>query len=157
HNVPIRGVALAMREPVGVIGAICPDDTPLLGLVSLMAPAIAMGNRVVLNASEAFPLVALDFYQILETSDVPAGVVNILTGPHADLAGPMADHLNLDAIWSFSSSALSGAIEAKSAGNLKRTWVNNGEDRDWLGDAGEGREFLEAATEVKNIWVPYGE
>ena len=157
HNVPIRGVALAMREPVGVIGAICPDDTPLLGLVSLMAPAIAMGNRVVLTASEAFPLVALDFYQILETSDVPAGVVNILTGAHAELAGTLADHLNLDAIWSFSSSDLSGAIEAKSAANLKRTWVNNGQDRDWMGDAGEGRTFLEAATEVKNIWVPYGE
>ena len=157
HNVPIRGVALAMREPVGVIGAICPDDAPLLGLISLMAPAIAMGNRVVLSASEAFPLVALDFYQILETSDVPAGVVNILTGVHGDLAGPIADHMNLDAIWNFSSSDLSGAIEAKSAANLKRTWVNNGMDRNWLGDAGEGREFLEAATEVKNIWVPYGE
>ena len=157
HNVPIRGVALAMREPVGVIGAVCPDDSPLLGLVSLMAPAIAMGNRVVLSASEAFPLVALDFYQILETSDVPAGVVNILTGPHADLAAPMAAHLNLDAVWSFSSSDLSKLIEAKSAGNLKRTWVNNGQDRDWFGDTGEGRSFLEAATEVKNIWVPYGE
>jgi aldehyde dehydrogenase (NAD+) len=157
HNVPIRGVALAMREPVGVIGAICPDDAPLLGLVSLMAPAIAMGNRVVLTASEAFPLVALDFYQILETSDVPAGVVNILTGSHSELAAPLAAHLNLDALWSFSSSDISGQIEAKSAGNLKRTWVNNGKDRDWLGDAGEGRVFLDAATEVKNIWVPYGE
>ncbi|MGR3836895.1 MAG: aldehyde dehydrogenase family protein [Cognatishimia sp.] len=157
HSVPIRGVALAMREPVGVIGALCPDDVPLLGLVSLMAPAIAMGNRVVLTASEAYPLVALDFMQILETSDVPAGVVNILTGSHSELASPLADHLNLDAIWSFSSTALSGPIEAKSAGNLKRSWVNNSLNRDWISDAGEGRDFLEAATEVKNIWVPYGE
>ena len=146
-----------MREPVGVIGALCPDDVPLLGLVSLMAPAIAMGNRVVLTASEAYPLVALDFMQILETSDVPAGVVNILTGSHSELASPLADHLNLDAIWSFSSTALSGPIEAKSAGNLKRSWVNNALNRDWISDAGEGRDFLEAATEVKNIWVPYGE
>src|SRR6056297_1000958 len=79
-QVPLRGVALAMREPCGVIGAFCPDDHPLLGLVSLMAPAIAMGNRVVLVASEPFPLAATDFYQVLDTSDVPGGVVNILTG-----------------------------------------------------------------------------
>ncbi len=157
HGVPIRGVALAMKEPVGVIGAICPDEAPLLGLISLMAPAIAMGNRVVLTASEAFPLAALDFYQVLETSDVPAGVVNIVTGDHAELAKTLADHLNVDAIWSFSSSDISGAIEAGSAGNLKRTWVNNGQARDWSGPDGEGRLFLEAATEVKNIWVPYGE
>ncbi|MDC0737973.1 aldehyde dehydrogenase family protein [Cognatishimia sp. SS12] len=157
HGVPIRGVALAMKEPVGTIGAICPDEAPLLGLVSLMAPAMAMGNRVVLVASEAFPLAALDFYQVLETSDVPAGVVNILSGSHAELAQTLADHLNVDAVWSFSSSDISGAIEAASAGNLKRTWVNNGQTRDWSGPDGEGRVFLEAATEVKNIWVPYGE
>lgn len=157
HGVPIRGVALAMKEPVGVIGAICADEAPLLGLVSVMAPAIAMGNRVVLTASEAYPLAALDFYQILETSDVPAGVVNILSGNHAELAKTLADHLNVDAVWSFSSSDISGAIEGASAGNLKRTWVNNGHTRDWIGAAGEGKEFLEAATEVKNIWIPYGE
>ena len=157
HNVPIRGVALAMREPVGVIGAICSDEAPLLGLISAMAPAIAMGNRVVLTASQAFPLVALDFMQVLETSDVPAGVVNILTGSHNDLAKPLADHLNLDALWSFSSTDLAQTIEARSAGNLKRTWLNNGQARDWFGTVGEGRDFLEAATEVKNIWIPYGE
>lgn len=157
HGVPIRGVALAMKEPVGVIGAICSDDAPLLGLVSAMAPAIAMGNRVVLTASEAYPLAALDFYQVLETSDVPAGVVNILSGSHEELAKTLADHLNVDAVWSFSSSDISGSIEGASAGNLKRTWVNNGQSRDWLGAAGEGKEFLEAATEVKNIWIPYGE
>ncbi len=88
HGVPIRGVAMAMKEPVGVIGAICPDEAPLLGLVSCMAPAIAMGNRVILAASEPFPLAATDFIQVLETSDVPAGVVNILTGPHTDVAEP---------------------------------------------------------------------
>lgn len=157
HGVPIRGVALAMKEPVGVIGAICSDDAPLLGLVSTMAPAIAMGNRVVLTASEAYPLAALDFYQVLETSDVPAGVVNIVSGNHEELAKTLADHLNVDAIWSFSSSDISGAIEGASAGNLKRTWVNNGQSRDWLGASGEGKEFLEASTEVKNIWIPYGE
>ncbi|MEP3632928.1 MAG: aldehyde dehydrogenase family protein [Shimia thalassica] len=155
HNVPIRGVALAMREPMGVIGALCPDANPLLGLISVMAPAIAMGNRVVLAASEPFPLAATDFYQVLDTSDVPAGVVNILTGAHAELAKPLASHLDVDAVWSFSSSAVSTEIESASAGNLKRTWVNNAQSRDWFED--HSRAFLEAATDVKNIWVPYGE
>ncbi|MBU2943270.1 aldehyde dehydrogenase family protein [Shimia thalassica] len=155
HNVPIRGVALAMCEPMGVIGALCPDENPLLGLISVMAPAIAMGNRVVLAASEPFPLAATDFYQVLDTSDVPAGVVNILTGAHAELAKPLASHLDVDAVWSFSSSAVSTEIESASAGNLKRTWVNNAQSRDWFED--HSRAFLEAATDVKNIWVPYGE
>ena len=157
HGVPIRGIALAMKEPVGVIGALCPDEAPLLGLISVMAPAIAMGNTCVLAASQAAPLAATDFYQVLDTSDVPAGVVNILTGDHADLAGPMAGHLDVDAVWSFSSTDLSALIEAQSAGNLKRTWVNNAHARDWFGKDGEGRELLQQATEVKNIWVPYGE
>ncbi len=156
-SVPIRGVAMAMREPVGVIGAICPDDAPLLGLVSVMAPAIAMGNRVVLAASEAYPLAATDFYQVLDTSDVPGGVVNVLTGPHGDLAKTMAQHMDVDAVWSFSSSDLSGLIETESAGNLKRTWVNHAKARDWHAPDSEGRDFLEAATDVKTIWVPYGE
>ncbi|UWR52697.1 aldehyde dehydrogenase family protein [Phaeobacter inhibens] len=155
HGVPIRGVALAMKEPVGVIGALCADEAPLLGLVSVMAPAIAMGNRVVLAASEAYPLSATDFYQVLETSDLPGGVVNILTGRHAEMASPLASHLNVDAVWSFSSSDLSAMIEEASAGNLKRTWVNNGLAMDWSAD--HSRRFLEAATEVKNIWIPYGE
>jgi aldehyde dehydrogenase (NAD+) len=157
HGVPIRGIALAMKEPVGVIGALCPDDAPLLGLISVMAPAIAMGNTCVLAASQAAPLAATDFYQVLDTSDVPAGVVNILTGDHADLAGPLAGHLDVDAVWSFSSTDLSAQIEHASAGNLKRTWVNNARARDWFGKDGEGRAFLQQATEVKNIWVPYGE
>lgn len=155
HDVPIRGVALAQKEPVGVIAALCPDDAPLLGLVSIMAPAIAMGNRAILVASEPFPLAATDFYQILETSDVPGGVVNILTGAHKDLAAPMAGHLDIDAVWSFSSTELSAVIERESAGNLKRTWVNNAQARDWFQD--HTRAFLEAATEIKNIWIPYGE
>ena len=156
-GVPVRGIALAMNEPVGVIGAFCPDEAPLLGLVSTMAPAIAMGNRVILIASEPFPLMATDFYQILETSDVPAGVVNILTGSHTELAPHMAKHMNIDAVWSFSSSALSTTIEREAAVNLKRTWVNHSLARDWAGPAGEGRQFLQAATEIKTIWVPYGE
>ncbi len=155
HGVPVRAVALAMKEPVGVIGAICAEEAPLLGLVSVMAPALAMGNRVVLAASAPFPLAATDFYQVLETSDVPAGVVNILTGEATELAQPLAAHMNVDAVWSFASSDLSETIEKASALNLKRTWVTNGTALDWGLD--HSRKFLMESTEVKNIWVPYGE
>ena len=155
-NVPLRGAALAMRAPCGVIGGFCPDAYPLLGLVSLMAPAIAMGNRAILVASEPFPLAATEFYQVLETSDVPGGVVNILTGSHAELAPTMASHIDIEAVWSFSGADLSAEIERGAAGNLKRAWVNYAQDRDWMSADGEGRAFLEAATEVKTVWIPWG-
>ncbi|RYH03950.1 aldehyde dehydrogenase family protein [Salipiger sp. IMCC34102] len=148
-GVPVRGVALAMKAPVGKIGILCPDAAPLLGLVSLMAPAIAMGNRVTLVASEAYPLVATDFFQVLDTSDVPGGVVNILTGAHADLAEPMARHLDLDAVWGLSGHAQ--LIEAASAQNLKRTWVGPFDPQ-----VDTTKDLLAHATEVKTIWVPYG-
>ncbi len=153
--VPMRALAVAVNEPVGIIGAICSDDQPLLGLIGAMAPALAMGNRVVLVASEAAPLAATDFYQVLETSDVPAGVVNILTGSHSELARPLAGHMGVDAIWCFSSCDLSKVVEAESASNLKRSWVNNGLARDWASTP--MRDVLPQATEVKTIWVPYGE
>lgn len=152
RSVPIKGIALAMNEPVGVIGAFCADDTPLLGAVHAMGASMAMGNRCVLVASEPFPLALTDLIQVLETSDVPAGVVNILTGSHTDLAPHMAAHHDIDAVWSFSSSDLSAVIEAKSTSNLKRTWVNHVQT-----SAPDPREYLSAASETKTIWVPYGE
>ena len=152
RGVPLRGIALAMNEPVGVIGALCADDAPLSGLAHAMGASLSMGNRCVLVASEPYPLAATDFIQILETSDVPAGVVNILTGSHTDLAPHLAAHNDLDALWSFSSSDVSKVIEAKSTGNLKRTWVNNG-----LTSAPSARDYLKAASETKTVWVPYGE
>ncbi|MGQ0566607.1 MAG: aldehyde dehydrogenase family protein [Gemmobacter sp.] len=153
--VPIRGVALAMNEAQGVIGILCPDEAPLLGLASLVAPAIAMGNTVVVVPSEPFPLAATDFYQVLDTSDVPGGVVNIVTGSHADLAKPLASHMDVDAVWCFSSTDLSATVEREAAGNVKRTWVNHGRATDWA--RMEGRAVLRQATEVKTVWVPYGE
>ena len=152
HDVPIRGVALAMKEPVGKIAAFCDDAYPLLGTIAPMAAALSMGNRITLIASEPFPLAATDFYQVLETSDVPAGVVNILTGHHAELAQPVASHADIDAVWSFSAKDISATIEKASAGNLKRTWVNHGNDH-----APTAKDLLTAATEIKNIWIPYGE
>ena len=116
---------------------------------------MAMGNRLTVLASEAFPLALTDFYQVLETSDVPSGVVNILTGDHAELAAQVAGHMDVDAVWSFSGADISTVIEREAAGNLKRTWVNHGRGRDWSKAA--AAEFLSAATDVKTIWVPYGE
>jgi len=153
HDPPLRGVVLAMHEPQGVIGIACPDEAPLLGFISLMAPAIAMGNRVVIVPSEKRPLAATDFYQVLETSDVPDGVVNIVTGPGDELALVLAKHDNVDAVWAFAGDAK--PIEAASAADLKRTWTSG--PVPWFDNhEGEGRHFLRHATQVKNIWIPYG-
>ena len=158
HRPPMRGVTLAMKEPVGVIGIGCPDEVPLLGFVSLMAPAIAMGNRVVMLPSERHPLVATDFYQILETSDVPAGVVNIVTGNKDALALVLAKHTNVEGVWFHGSAKTSSQIEREAAGNMKRTWVSNGLGYDWFDpEQSEGKHILRRATEIKNVWIPYGD
>jgi aldehyde dehydrogenase (NAD+) len=156
HDVPIRGVALAMHEPIGVVGVACPDEAPLLGLVSLAAPLMATGNTVVAIPSERHPLAATDLYQVLDTSDVPGGVLNIVTGGRDALAAVLADHDDVDAVWYFGSREGATAVEKASAGNMKRTWAEWA-PRDWHAADAEGREFLRAATQVKNVWVPYGE
>ncbi|WP_411280115.1 aldehyde dehydrogenase family protein [Gemmatimonas sp.] len=157
HDVPLRGVALAMHEPIGVVGVACPDPYPLLGLVSLVAPLLATGNRVVAVPSGRYPLSATDFYSVLETSDVPAGVVNIVTGRRDSLAQVLAEHDDVDAMWYVGSREGATAVEKASAANLKRTWTE-WDGREWLDPrVGEGREFLRRAVQVKNIWIPYGE
>ncbi len=158
HHTPYRNVTLAMPEPIGVMGIACPDEPSLLGFVSLMAPAVAMGNPVVVVPSERWPLLATDFYQILETSDVPDGVINIVTGVRDELTDVLANHDDVDAMWYFGSLEGSAMVERLSAGNVKRTWVSYGRERDWAdAEQGEGQEFLREATQVKNIWIPYGE
>ena len=157
HNPPIRAVAVAMVEAIGVIGIIAPPSRPLLGSIALMAPAIAMGNPVVLVPSERSPLSMTDFYQVLETSDVPAGVVNIVTGDAMTLAKTMAEHDGIDALWAAANAELSTMVEKASIGNLKQTWTTRGlyydlADREKF----EGTDLLQRATQVKNIWVPYG-
>jgi aldehyde dehydrogenase (NAD+) len=157
HQVPLRGVALAMNEPIGVMGLVCPDEFPLLGLISLIGPALCVGNTVVAIPSEKSALAATDFYQVLETSDVPAGVINIVTGGKDSLAKTLAEHDDVDAVWYFGSRDGVRAVELASAGNMKRTWAE-WEPRVWLDVAeGEGRDFLRESTQVKNIWIPYGE
>ena len=157
HQTPIRGVTLAMNEPVGVIGIACPEEEPLLGFVSLVAPAVAVGNTVIAIPSEIHPLAATELYTVLDASDVPAGVINIVTGAKDALAKVLAEHDDVDAVWYFGNQTAGAEVERASAGNMKRTWVE-WHARDWM-DAtwGEGREFLREATQVKNIWIPYGE
>ncbi|RME90528.1 MAG: aldehyde dehydrogenase family protein, partial [Anaerolineae bacterium] len=153
----LRGITVAVNEPIGVIGIACPDEYPLLAFVSLMAPAIARGNTVVMVPSEKYPLSATDFYQVLDTSDVPPGVVNIVTGDRDHLTRTLVEHEDVDAVWYFGTAEGSYQVEYRSAANMKRTWVNYGLPRDWLSrEQGEGEEFLREATQVKNIWVPTG-
>jgi len=156
HNPPLRAVAVAMVEPIGTMGIIAPPSRPLLGSIALLAPAIAMGNTVVLVPSEK-GLSMTDFYQVLETSDVPTGVVNIVTGDAAMLAKTLAEHHGVDAIWAAANEEISTMVEKASVGNLKQTWTTRGlyydlADREKF----EGTYLLQRATQVKNIWVPYG-
>ncbi|MGH7481918.1 MAG: aldehyde dehydrogenase family protein, partial [Longimicrobiales bacterium] len=158
HHTPFRNVTLAMPEPIGVVGVLAPDEPSLLGFLSAVLPPIATGNAVVAVPSEPMPLAATDLYQVLDTSDLPGGVLNIVTGRRTELAEVLAAHDDVDAVWSFGPPAGCEAVERLSAGNMKRTWCIDGGRRDWA-DArqGEGEEFLRHATQVKNIWVPYGE
>jgi aldehyde dehydrogenase (NAD+) len=157
HQTPIRGVTLAMNEAIGVLGMAAPDDFPLLGFVSLVAPAVAVGNTVIVIPSETNPIAAAEFYTVLETSDVPDGVINVITGAKDALAKVLAEHDDVDGIWYFGTAAGVKAVELASAANMKRTWTFS-RGRDWLDPRqGEGREFLRHASEVKNIWIPYGE
>jgi aldehyde dehydrogenase (NAD+) len=158
HSPPIPGVVIAMNEPLGVIGVICPDEAPLLSFLSLAAPALALGNRVVAVPSERHPLIVTDLYQVFDTSDLPGGALNIVTGKASELARTLAGHAEIDAIWRHDTNEEGCAeVERLSAGTLKRSWTSDGTARDWLDPlAGEGPEFLRQASQVKNIWVPYG-
>jgi aldehyde dehydrogenase (NAD+) len=158
HNPPFRNIAIAMNEPIGVMAIICPAEAPLLGFLSLVLPALAMGNTVVAVPSETYPLITADLYHLFDTSDLPAGAVNIVTGYTTQLLKVLAEHDDVDAIWSFGDEANAAAAKAMSVGNLKQVWTNEGRAIDWFNSKlAEGRWFLEHATQVKNIWVPYGE
>jgi aldehyde dehydrogenase (NAD+) len=153
HHTPLRNVTLAMPEAVGTVGIVCPDECPLLAFVTLAGGAIAMGNTVIAVPSERHPLVATDFYQVLETSDVPPGVVNIVTGARDELAKVLAEHADVDAVWYFGPAEGGALVERASVGNLKQTWVE-ASPLDFA--KADLRELLRHATQVKNIWVPYG-
>jgi aldehyde dehydrogenase (NAD+) len=158
HNPPFRNIALALNESLGTMGIVCPTEAPLLGFLSLVLPALAMGNAVIAVPSEAYPLITADLYQLFDTSDLPGGAVNIVTGDAPQLLKVLAEHDDVDAIWSFTDEGGAAAAKALSVGNLKQVWTNEGRAIDWFNPKiAEGRWFLEHATQVKNIWVPYGE
>ena len=158
HNPPFRNISIAMNEPVGTVGILCPREAPLLGFLSLVLPAIAVGNTVIAVPSENYPLITSDLYQVFDTSDLPGGVVNIVTGYPSQLLKVLAEHDDVDAVWSFGDEANAVAAKAMSVGNLKQVWTNEGRAIDWFNPKfAEGRWFLEHATQVKNIWIPYGE
>jgi aldehyde dehydrogenase (NAD+) len=158
HNPPFRNVALAMHEPIGTVGIVCPPEVPLLGFLSLVMPAIAAGNTVIAIPSETYPLITGDLYQVFETSDLPGGAVNIVTGRSSELMKVLAEHADVDAIWCFADEASSAAAKSLSIGNLKQVFTNEGRAIDWFNvEQAEGRWFLHHAVQVKNIWVPYGE
>ena len=155
---PLRNFTFAVHEPLGTLGIVCPDESPLLAFLSTVAPAVAMGNAVIAVPSERWPLAATDLYQVFDTSDVPSGVINIVTGSRDVLAKVLAEHDDLDGLWYFGSRDGSAAVERASSGNLKRTWVDDGLPRDWADPVqGQGEGFLRQAIQVKNIWVPFGE
>ncbi len=158
HSAPYRGVTMALPEPVGILAQIAPEHSPLLSTISLIAPAIAMGNRVVFVPSQKFASVALELVQTFETSDIPAGVINIVSGNKQDLAEQLAGHADADAMWCWADQNVIASVESISAQDLKRLWVNEDLDRNWIDPMqGEGLEFLRNATEIKNIWTPYGD
>ena len=158
HETPYRNVTLAMKEPIGVMGVACPNEAPLLGFISTVVPLIAMGNTVVAIPSETAPLLATALYQVLDTSDMPSGVINIVTGGKEALTDVLANHDDVDGLWYFGSREGSSKVQYAAAENMKRTWVNFGKNRDWFNVKHIiAEDFLRHATQVKNIWVPYGE
>jgi aldehyde dehydrogenase (NAD+) len=158
HSPPFRNISLAMNEPLGTVGVICPESAPLLGLLSMVLPLVAAGNCVVAVPSAAYPLIAGDLYQVLETSDVPGGVINVVTGRPMELMKVLAEHDDVDALWCHGDESLCATAKRLSAGNLKQVWTNEGRQIDFFSERyGEGRWYLDHAHQVKNIWVPYGE
>jgi aldehyde dehydrogenase (NAD+) len=158
HATPFRNVTLAMREPLGVMSIVAPEEAGLLGFVSTVMPALAMGNRVVVVPSWHYALLATDFYQVLDTSDLPGGAVNIVTGDREVLTEVLARHQDIEGFWYWGSRRGSKLVEEEAASTMKRTWVNHGLYHDWFDrEQGQGEAFLRKATEIKNIWIPYGE
>ncbi len=157
HSTPFRNVTFAMNEPVGTVAIRCGDAAPVAETIASVAAALSQGNVAVVVASGRFPLPALDLVQVLETSDIPPGTVNVLSGIHDEVFPTLAAHDDVDQLWDFVADDLSGEAERLSAGNLKRVWVDREGAIDWLAlsDLATGM-LLRKGTRVKNIWVPYG-
>lgn len=142
----------SVAEPTGVVGILAESSTGILGLVSQLMPVIAGGNSAVLIASEQLPLCAITFAEVLETSDVPAGVVNILTGSAVEMLPALAEHMDVNAI--FLSNAVAEMVKStqlSSIDNLKRVLVM---DSDWSHESAQGIRFISSFQEIKTTWHP---
>jgi acyl-CoA reductase-like NAD-dependent aldehyde dehydrogenase len=147
---------LSAPEPTGVVGIVAPADSALLGLVSVVAPAIVTGNTAVVLAAEELPLPAVTLAEVLATSDLPGGVVNILTGRTAELAPWLASHMDVNAIdlAGVTDADLARSLEEAAAENLKRVLRPPSSPTDWSGDPGIDR--MTALLEIKTVWHPKG-
>ena len=159
HNPPIRGLTLAVKEPIGVVANILNDDYPLLSLITTLGSNFAAGNASIIVPGQKTSLLATELYQLLETSDVPAGYINILTTKQNSLNKILSEHENIDGIWFFSENNNERLkVIQSTTSNLKRTWCPQSKNLDWSSKEEDFlEEFLYQSTQVKNIWIPYGE
>ena len=159
HNPPMRGLTLAMKEPLGVMTSILSDDSPLLNLVTVMGSVFSTGNTNIIVPGQKTSLIATELYQVLDTSDVPGGYVNILTAKENELNKTLSQHENIEGIWYFGAdSAQRSDIVKNTTSNIKRYWCPEEKHIDWTNASEEFlNEFLYQSTQVKNIWIPYGE
>ena len=159
HNPPMRGLTLAMKEPLGVMTSILSNDSPLLNLVTVMGSVFSTGNTNIIVPGQKTSLIATELYQVLDTSDVPGGYVNILTAKENELNKTLSQHENIEGIWYFGADrAQRSEIVKNTTSNIKRYWCPEEKHLDWTNASEEFlNEFLYQSTQVKNIWIPYGE
>lgn len=144
-------------EPVGVVVVLAPDEPALLALVSLVAPVILSGNTCIVVASEKYPLPAVTFSEILATSDLPGGVINLLTGKRAELAPHIASHMDVNAVVDGAGDVETSAkLQGGVAMNLKRYANHSLSSPDWFTSKGEDAYWIQATVEFKTAWHPIG-
>jgi len=148
--------SFTVTEPMGVVGVIAPDSPPVLGLVSMMAPVIAGGNTVVALASERVPYPAILLGEMLATSDLPGGVVNILTGLRRELVPTFATHEHLRAIYAAAAPDERKALRLGAAASVKRVRFADAAGADWLSDSAQGLDAIRDFVELKTTWHPIG-
>ena len=145
----------SLPEPTGVVAVLAPQESSLLGFVSVVAPAVVTGNTVVVLASERYPLPAVSLSEVLATSDVPAGVINVLTGRTAEVAPWLASHMDVNAIdLTGAPGELTTDLAVAAADNLKRVLRHQGAAEDWAQTPGLDRML--AYLETKTVWHPVG-
>ena len=159
HNPPMRGLTLALKEPLGIIASILNDEMPFINLITTLGSIFSTGNTNIIIPGEKTSLLATELYQVFDTSDIPSGYINILTAKTNELNTTLSSHENIDGIWYFGNNQSEKSnIIKNSASNLKRYWRPDEKNIDWhSNDEDFLNEFLYQSTQIKNIWIPYGE